>query len=177
MIFVCVLKKELQYMMKTLLVFDKKDYTEDMQIFEKVSVRAVIRQNGRIAAQMGARGDYKLLGGGVEPDEDETAALMREVQEESGLVISPESIREIGQIVEKRRDLFEPDKIYLCRSLFYSCDITEERTEPKMTESEMEKGYHLVWAAPEEMIAGNQPFLSEPWIYRDTEFVRQFVPG
>jgi hypothetical protein len=40
-----------------------------------------------------------------------------------------------------------------------------------MTESEIAKGYHLVWATPEEIIAGNQAFMDQPWICRDTEFV------
>lgn len=161
--------------MKTLLVFDKEDYTKDMPVMVKKSVRAVIRRDGRIAVQMGVRGDSKLLGGGIEPGEDDPAALMREVREEAGLTVKPGSIREFGEIVEKRRDMFEPEKVYLCRSCFYCCDITEERVQPQMTESEIAKGYHLVWATPREIVDGNQPFLSEPWIYRDTEFVRMFL--
>jgi 8-oxo-dGTP diphosphatase len=44
--------------------------------------------------RIGARGDYvyDLPGGGVEADEDEAAALMREFQEEAGLTIWPSSI-------------------------------------------------------------------------------------
>ena len=46
-----------------------------------------------------------------------------------------------------------------------------------MTASEIEKGYHLVWASPEEIIAGNAEFLNQPWIFRDTEFVRMYAKG
>jgi hypothetical protein len=41
-----------------------------------------------------------------------------------------------------------------------------------MTESEIAKGYHLVWATPEEIIAGNRAFMDEPWIRRDTDFIK-----
>lgn len=61
----------------------------------------------KIATQHGSAGDYKILGGGVEPGEKLEDALIREVGEESGLIVIPESIRPIGEIVERRRDLFE----------------------------------------------------------------------
>ena len=73
--------------MKTLLILDKKDYTEDMPVFEKFSTRAIIIRDGKIATQHGNAGDYKILGGGVEPGEDIHEALIREVQEETGLHI------------------------------------------------------------------------------------------
>lgn len=160
-------------LMRILFTYDKRDYTPDMEAFEKHSVRAVIRQNGRLAAQKGARGDYKLLGGGMEEGENFAQALSREVREESGLVVKPESIREIGETVERRRDIFQPDWIYICHSYFFFCDVEEEMQETCMTESEIAKGFHLEWAAPEEIIEGNAPFLNEAWIARDTEFVRR----
>lgn len=159
--------------MRSLRTMDRKDYTEKMPLFEKYSVRAVILREGRLAVQQSAAGDYKILGGGVESGETLQEALIREVQEESGLVVIPETIREIGEIVERRRDLFEPEKIYVCHSCFFFCEAAEQLAETHMTESELEKGFHLVWALPEEIIAGNAPFCdSQPWSYRDREFVR-----
>lgn len=159
--------------MRILKTIDRKDYTDQMPVFEKFSVRGVILREGRLAVQQSAAGDYKILGGGVEKGETLQEALLREVQEESGLVVIPESIREIGEIVERRRDLFEPDVVYVCHSCFFLCDARQEMTQTHMTESEAEKGFHLVWATPEEIIAGNEPFCdSQPWSYRDREFVR-----
>ncbi len=74
---------------------------------KKYSTRGVIIRDGKIATQHGSAGDYKILGGGVEPGEKLEDALIREVGEESGLIVIPESIRPIGEIVERRRDLFE----------------------------------------------------------------------
>ena len=140
--------------MKTLLILDKKDYTEDMPVFEKFSTRAVIIRNGKIATQHGNAGDYKILGGGVEPGEDLHEALIREVQEESGLVVIPSSIQTIGEIVERS-------------------DAEEKMVETHMTESEIAKGFHLEWATPQEILDGNKPFCSQqPWSYRDSEFIR-----
>lgn len=162
--------------MQTLLTFDKKDYDETMPVFEKYSTRGVIIRNGKIATQHGAAGDYKILGGGVEPGEKLEDALIREVGEESGLIVIPESIRLIGEIIEKRRDLFEKDKIYLCHSCFFFCDAKEEMTQTHMTESEIAKGFHLKWATPQEIIDGNEPFCkTQPWSYRDREFVKLLV--
>ncbi len=158
--------------MQTLLVLDRKDYTPDMPVFEKYSVRAVIRRNGRIAMQKGKSGYYKILGGGMEPGEDFAEALIREVREESGLVVKRETIREIGEILEMREDLFQKGTKYVCHSCFYFCDAGEELVEVSLTESEQKEGFHLVWATPEEIIAGNQDYLANPWIDRDTRFIR-----
>lgn len=163
--------------MEKIHIYDLKNYTSDMEEFEKFSVRAVIVRDGKIAAQKGRMGEYKILGGGMDEGETYTDALLREVQEESGLLVLPESIRPIGEIEEKRRDRFEPDKIFHCHSMFFFCDVKEEMTKPHMTASEIEKGYHLVWASPEEIIAGNAEFLNQPWIFRDTEFVRMYANG
>ena len=112
--------------MQILLTLDKKDYEEGMPVFEKYSTRGVIIRDGKIATQHGSAGDYKILGGGVEPGEKLEDALIREVGEESGLIVIPESIRPIGEIVERRRDLFEKNKIYVCHSCFFFCDAKAE---------------------------------------------------
>ena len=159
--------------MRILKTIDKGDYTSSMPVFEKYTVRGVIIREGKLAVQQSKAGDYKILGGGVEQGESLADALLREVQEESGLVVIPESIRPIGEIVEKRRDIFDPSMIYVCHSCFFFCDAMERMEAMHMTESEKEKGFHLVWATPEEIMRGNEPFCeSQPWSYRDREFVR-----
>lgn len=159
--------------MKTLFVMDEKNYTPSMEVVEKYSVRGVIIRNGKIAVQMGSRGDYKILGGGIDPGEDKEDALIREVQEESGLMVIPETIREIGEVIEKHRDIFEKEKTFIRHSYFYFCEVKEETTSTNMTESEIAGGYHLKWVLPEDMIKANQAFCNESWIYRDTEFLRR----
>lgn len=161
--------------MKNLLVLDKKDYTEDMECYERYCVRAIIRKGNKIAVQKGGEGDYKILGGGMEPTEDVGIALSREVEEESGLVVDLSTIEEIGEIYEARRDIYETDKKYVCHTWFYYCDVTDEVRSTNMTESEIAKGYHLEWATAQEIIEGNAKFMDQPWIYRDTKFIENFL--
>jgi ADP-ribose pyrophosphatase YjhB (NUDIX family) len=162
--------------MKLLFTLDKQDYEPKQPVYEKFSTRAVIIRDGLIAMQKGAEGDYKLLGGGVEQGEDLRQALIREVREESGLLVCPDSIEEIGEVIEKRRDAFEPDMVFVCHSHFFMCNAKREMVETNLTESEKEKGYHLVWVKKEQIIEENSMFFdSRPWIYRDTEFIRRMI--
>lgn len=163
--------------MEKIQIYDLGNYTEDMKEYEKYSVRGVIVRDGKIAMQKSKDGDYKILGGGMDPGEDYKDALLREVQEEAGLIVIPESIRPIGEIEEKRRDRFDEHMIFHCHSLFFFCDVKEEMTKTSMTASEIEKGYHLEWATPEEIVSGNRPFMNQPWIYRDTGFIRMYAEG
>lgn len=55
-------------------------------MFEKYSTRGVIIRDGKIATQHGSAGDYKILGGGVEPGEKLEDALIREVGRSPGLL-------------------------------------------------------------------------------------------
>lgn len=163
--------------MKMLEVYDSQNYTDEMPVFEKYSVRGVIIRDGRIAMQKGSAGDYKILGGGVENGEDFSDALLREVQEESGLLIKRESIREVGEILEKREDLFQKGVTYVCHSYFYFCDAEDTLGEIHMTASEIAKGYQLVWATCDEILKGNHPFMHQPWIRRDTAFIKMLHDG
>ena len=68
--------------MRTLMCLDEKNYTDDMQLFLKYAVRAVIIRDGKIAMQRAKAGYYKILGGGVDEGESYEDALVREVREE-----------------------------------------------------------------------------------------------
>ena len=163
--------------MKMLLVFDEKNYTEDMPVFEKYAARAIIMKSGKIAVQQGAVGDCKILGGGIEAQEDHAEALYREVLEESGLFIKKEHIYPLGEILEMREDIFQKGIKYICHTMFFQCEVEDKTTEPHMTQSEIEKGYQLEWVDLQEMVYANQAFLHQPWIKRDTTFVEMLING
>ena len=163
--------------MKRLLTIDLKDYTDDMPVFEKHTVRGVILRDGRMSMQLGSNGEYKIPGGGVEGDESHAVALEREVREEMGLIVIPQTIEEIGEILELREDVFHKGVKYICHSFFYFCDVQEETVPTQMTESEIVKGYHPVWEYPEVICRENDAIQMQLWQKRDTEFVRMLLDG
>ena len=111
--------------MKILATFDARDYEGTTGIYEKYSIRAIIVRDGRLAMQCSREGEYKIPGGGQEPGENYEQTLIREVKEETGLYVRPESICELGEIIELHRDIFEPDKKFICHSLFFYCDVLD----------------------------------------------------
>ncbi len=163
--------------MKILATFDQKDYQDTVAVYEKYTVRAILERDGKIAMQRGSDGEYKLPGGGMEPGEGYVQALAREVREETGLCIIEESVAELGEILEARRDIFDGTKKYVCHSLFFYCRAGEERVPLSLTPSEVAKGYLPVFVTPEEVLSRNEQGMRDPWIKRDTAFVRMIVEG
>lgn len=149
-----------------------KDYTDDMPLIERYGVRAIIRRDGLLAMQKDRDGIYKIPGGGVEKDEDLINALIREVREETGLIVKKASIKEIGEVMEIRRDNFETDKKYIAHSLFYFCDVEEKVVDTDMTANEISQGYVPVWENLDVIIANNEKLQTEFWTIRDTQFLK-----
>ena len=159
--------------MNILMTFDAKDYQDTVGVVEKYSVRGIIMREGRLAMQCSLDGEYKIPGGGMEAGESRQQALIREVREETGLHIIEDSIEELGEIIEMRRDMFEPTKKYICHSIFYYCRTRPELQDAlKLTASEAAKGYELKWATPKEIYERNVLVGKDPWIIRDTAFVK-----
>lgn len=165
--------------MKRLFTIDLNNYTEDMPVFEKHTVRAIIIRDGKVAMQKSRCGEYKIPGGGVEAEESHIVALRREAVEETGLIIEEDSVEEIGEVLELREDLFEKGRKYVCHSYFYLCKALDEVVDTKMTESEIEKGFEPVWATPEEISASNRRLcekcdIPNEVIDRDTSFIEYY---
>lgn len=166
--------------MELLLTLDDKDYAPDMPVVEMVTVRAIIQRDGRYSMQQSAEGWYKIPGGGVEHGESRLETLLREVEEEVGLVIVPDSLREIGAVLEKREDRKCPGQIFLRHTYYYACDVTGEIRPTAMTESEIALGFHPAWATLEEIVSTNDRFIAQGKCKNDTrdvEFLRLALNG
>lgn len=161
--------------MEVLTVFDAKDYQDTVGIYEKYSVRAIIVRDGKLAMQCSSEGEYKIPGGGQEAGETFEQTLVREVREETGLLVQEASIQELGEIREIRRDIFDCSKKYVCHSMFYFCRVAKEQVEIQLTPSEKARGYYLKWATPQEIYQRNILLEKDPWIIRDTAFVKMLA--
>lgn len=157
--------------MNTLFILDEKNYTDDMPVFEKYAVRAIICKNGKYAMQCGKTGEYKIPGGTVEAGETFGEALAREVLEETGLIVIQESIKEIGEVTEIREDAYQKGQKYINHSLIYSCDVQDEIHSTNMTTNELIQGYQLSWATLEEIISTNNKLQKN---FRDTKFLEYY---
>ncbi len=163
--------------MKKLLVLDYKNYTEELPVYEKHTVRAIIMKDGKLAMQQSHTGEYKILGGVVEEGENHLTTILREVEEEAGMFVKPDSLREIGVVEEKRLDVFYKNRIYHCLTYFYGCDVEDGVVPLKLTDSEVAKGYKLAWATPKQIVETNRALIKEKWKLRDTEFVNLLLEG
>jgi len=94
-------------------------------------------------ARIGARApfEYDLPGGGVEPGEDEAAALMREFVEETGLTVWP--TRVIGRAGQFWVNKSEPRNSL---ATFYEVELSAEDGKPT------EPDHVLVWVAASDAI-------------------------
>lgn len=163
--------------MKKLRVLDAGNYTDDMPVLERIASRAVIVLDGKLALTISGKGEHKLPGGTLEPGESPTDVLIREVREETGLVVKPETIVPIGEIDEFRLDVYNDRQKYHCLSLYYWCEVNSEVLETCMTENEILKGYHPGWATPDEALIANRQRNAAPWMAREICFLEMLASG
>lgn len=161
--------------MEQILVLDEKNYPEDMPEILRGAVRGIILLDGKLLMIEDSFGEVKLPGGGIEPGEDEMAALQREVREETGYEVLPETIRPFGEIVEKRLSVHEP-MIWHQISRVYFCDVAPEQGRCEYTENEKKHGFRLVRYTVEEALDKNRVMLDregrQPWNQREYETLR-----
>ena len=133
--------------MRKLFELDKKDYNDSMPRFVRPSVRGIVIRNGKIAMVHSLKYDYyKFPGGGIEGTEDHQQTLCREVREEAGLQVIPESIRAYGMVhrIQKgdREDVFVQDNFY------YLCHVEDASIPQNLDTYEAEEKFVPEWVSP-----------------------------
>jgi len=134
---------------------DRKDYTAEDPIRNRHSVRGIIIRDGKIAmAHVTRFGYYKFPGGGSEGAETKLETLVREVREESGLVVKPETARPYGYVTrtQKSRKGFR----YSQDNFYYLCEAEDKVLSQQLTASEQENGYVLEFVDPREAIRASK---------------------
>ncbi len=106
----------------------------------------IIRDDGKIAIQNKSnKNEFKLVGGGMEENEDPTIAFQREALEEAGCEI--EIIKELG-ITEEYKSLQNLKQI----SHIFVAKVINDIHKLNLTEKEKNEGAKLLWVEPKEAL-------------------------
>ncbi len=163
--------------MRIIKVLDQRDYLESWSKIERHAVRAIIRKDNRIALVKSKKeGFYKFPGGGIENDEEHIDTLIRETEEETGLIIKENTVRDYGFFVECRKSIYE-EAIFEQKSYYYLADV-EERVNPiKLDGYEKDLEYELEWVDIQHAINVNKRFIGTKYshIERETYVLNDIV--
>lgn len=146
--------------MEKILVMDEHNYDENLEEIYRISVRGIIFVAGKLLMIESSFGEVKLPGGGMDQGEDEYQTLVREVKEETGYDVIPESIKPFGEIEEKRLAVYEP-MIWHQINRLYFCDVYSEQGECEYSKNEKEEGFHQVFYTIEEALEKNERMLEK----------------
>ena len=140
--------------MRLLFEIDKKDYNENGTKCIRPSVRGIIIKGDKIAMVHSLKYDYyKFPGGGMKNGEEKEETLIREVKEESGLIVIPETIREYGLV--KRRQKGKIEDIFIQDNYYYLCKAKDSVSEQKLDDYEAEEAFTLEFVTPDYAIKVN----------------------
>lgn len=145
--------------MERLLLLDGHNYTDDMPEIVRTAVRGIIFMDGKLLLIEDNKNEVKLPGGGQDEGETDIETLIREVREETGRIVIPDSIRPFGYIEEKRKSLHE-DMIWHQFSRLYFCNVTDEISSTEYSMNEKKYGMRFVLYTIDEAIAKNQAMLN-----------------
>lgn len=150
--------------MKLLFTIDLKDYDSNWEKFYRPSVRGIILDNeGSVAMIYSGKGHfYKFPGGGIEGNETHLETLMREIREETGMRLIPESVREFGEVLKiQKGHEGGKDVIHVQENFYYTCEVESEIGNQELEDDEKQLDYVLRFVPIEEAIATNAAFKSK----------------
>ena len=179
--------------MKTLFTTDYKNYKTEWPSSCRPSARAVILIQGTpLESDLGNTSDiilkpqdkialvyaknlgyYKFPGGGINKGEDNISALIREVQEETGLELLKESITEYGLVKRIMQSEMFPETIFIQDSFHYLCRAkTDSEGKPVIKKRNLdayedEEGFELRIVSIQEAVEANVNFKSSKIKYLD----------
>ena len=132
--------------MKDLFVIDRKDYNPDGRVYSRPSIRGVIIRNGKLLLIYSQKFNYyKFAGGGAENGENHEATLIREIKEETGFTVIPESIKEYGRVLRRHKDAMDENGIFEQENFYYFCDVEDITGDTKLDDYEEDEGFTPVW--------------------------------
>ena len=101
------------------------------------------------------------IGGKFEDKESPEECLVREVREETGLVVIPDSIREFGSVLRRQKSDKSENTIFEQENFYYICDVEAANIGQELDEYEREAGFVLRVLPIDEAICANDEYHSE----------------
>lgn len=146
--------------MKRLLLMDARDYDPGLPEIRRVAVRGIIQTGSRMLFAQDCFGMLKLPGGGREEGESDVDTLVREVAEETGYRVIPETAAPFGYIEEKRKSIHE-EMIWHQFSRLYFCQVEADRGACHFTGNEQKYGLHFAVCPLEDALENNRRVLEK----------------
>ncbi len=123
--------------MKLLFKIDKKNYDNDGKAFIRPSARAIIIKDNKIYMVHSLVYDYyKFPGGGIESNESNIDALIRETKEEAGLIVIKDSIKEYGYVHRVKKANDPGYSIFIQDNYYYICDVENDKLKQQLDDYE-----------------------------------------
>ena len=136
---------------------DLKNYDKDGKAFIRPSARAIIIKNKKIYMVHSLVYDYyKFPGGGIDKDESNIDALIRETKEEAGLNIILSSIKEYGYVhrIQKAKD--KDYSMFIQDNYYYLCEVEDNIINQHLDDYEQEEQFTLELINPRDAINSNR---------------------
>jgi 8-oxo-dGTP pyrophosphatase MutT (NUDIX family) len=134
--------------------------TIEGRTFERRSARGIVMRGTDILLIYTKRyNDYSFPGGGVEPHEELTAGLRRELAEETGAA-EIEVVREFGYIDEYRPHYKPEYDLVHMESYFYVCKLNADFKKARPEAYEIMNGSEPVWVNIHEAIRHNRAVIA-----------------
>ena len=147
--------------MKQLFEIDLHDYDGCTKTSSRPSARGIIFCGDRLALVYSVRDRYfKFPGGGIHQGEDPENALVREVKEETGLTVIPESISGFGSVTRRQRSNMNNETVFEQVNYYYLCRVNDAIEAQALDDYEREAGFTLRFTDIDEAIRVNDEFTS-----------------
>ena len=149
--------------MKRLFTIDLKDHNSNGKKFYRPSVRGIIFDHDGNVAMIYSRKYhfYKFPGGGIESGETHIETLAREIKEEIGMTLIPNSVKEFGEVLKiQNGDESGKDTIHIQQNFYYTCKVEDEIGSQELDDGEKALDFVLKFVPIEEAIAANSAFES-----------------
>ncbi|CAH8239923.1 DNA mismatch repair protein MutT [Vibrio aestuarianus] len=137
------------------------DHLDNKIIFQRNAARAIVLDGEDILMLYTERyHDYTIPGGGVDEGEDIIAAMVRELQEETGAQ-NIHSIKPFGLFEELRPWFKDNADVVHMLSYCYTCKINRQLGKTNYEDYEQKNGMKPVWINIHDAIAHNEKTMAE----------------